>query len=59
MYLNETCLADMFSLGGKNYKENSTKFDRGEDCIQRHLYERFQLPGHTGFLQDTSVKTTW
>ena len=23
--------------------------------MQRHLYENFQLPGHTGFLQDTYV----
>ena len=38
-----------------NYKDNSTKFDRGENCIQRHLYEHFQRPGHTGFLQDTYV----
>ena len=38
-----------------NYKDNSRKFDRGEDCIQRHLYENFQLPGSTGFLQDTYV----
>ena len=24
----------------------------------RHLYEYFQLPGHTGFLQDTYVTLT-
>ena len=47
--------ADIFRLGGNNYKDNSTKFDRGEDCIQRRFYEHFQLPGHTGFLQDTFV----
>ena len=23
--------------------------------MQRHLYEHFELPGHTGFLQDTYV----
>ena len=23
--------------------------------MQRHLYKHFQLPGHTGFLQDTYV----
>ena len=38
-----------------NYKDNSRKFDRGEGCIQRRLYEYFQLAGHTGFLQDTCV----
>ena len=26
--------------------------------MQRHLYEHFQLPGHTGFLQDTYVTLT-
>ena len=31
------------------------KFDRGEDCMQTHLYKHFQLPGHTVFLQDTYV----
>ena len=29
--------------------------DRGEDCMQKHLWEHFQLLGHTGFLQDTYV----
>ena len=45
----------MFRLGWHNYKDNFRKFDRREDCMQRHLYEHFQLPGHTGFLQDTYV----
>ena len=43
----------MFRLRWSNYKYNSRKFDRGEDCMQRPLYEHFQLPGHTGFFQDT------
>ena len=34
---------------------NSSNFDRGEYCMQRHLYKHFQLLGHTGFLQDTYV----
>ena len=38
-----------------NYKDNSRKFDRREDCRERQLYEHFQLPGHTGFLQDIYV----
>ena len=38
-----------------NRKDHSRKFDRGEGCMQRHFYEHFQLPGHTGFLQDTYV----
>ena len=28
------------------------KFERGEQCMQRHLYEHFNLPGHSGFLND-------
>ena len=43
----------MFRSQWNNYKDNSRKFDGGEDCMQRHIYEHFQLPGHTGFLQDT------
>ena len=31
---------------------------RGEDFMQRHLHEHFQLPGHTCFLQDTYVTLT-
>ena len=38
-----------------NYTDNSRKFDRGENCMQRRLYEHFQLTGHTGFLQDNYV----
>ena len=38
-----------------DYKENSRKFYRGEDCMQRHFYKHFQLPRHTAFLQDTFV----
>ena len=48
-------IVDMFRLPWNNYKDNSRKFDRGENCIQRHLYELFQLPGHTRFLQETNV----
>ena len=45
----------MFRSQWNSYKNNSRKFDRGEDFMQRHLYQHFQLPGHTGFLQDTYV----
>ena len=38
----------MFRSRWDNYKDNSSKFDIGEDCMQRHLYEHFQL-------QDTYV----
>ena len=46
-YVGQT--VDIFRSRWNNYKDNSRKFDRGEGCMQRHLYEYFQLPGHTGF----------
>ena len=48
-------IVDIFRSRWNNYKHNSRKLERGEDCIQRHIYEHFQLPGNTGFLQDTYV----
>ena len=44
---------DMSRSRWNNYKDNSRKFDRGEDCMQRHRYEHFQPPCQTGFLQHT------
>ena len=38
-YVGQT--VDMFRSRWNNYKDNSRKFDRGEDCMQRHLYEHF------------------
>ena len=46
-YVGQT--VDMFRSRWNNYKDNSRKFDRGEDCMQRHLYKHFQLLGHTAF----------
>ena len=43
---------DEFRNRWNNYKDNATKFERGEHCMQRHLYEHFNLPGHSGFLND-------
>ena len=34
-YVGQTL--DMFRSGWNNYKDNSGKCDRGEDCMQRHL----------------------
>ena len=45
----------MFRSRRNNYEENSWKYHRGEDCMQRHLWEHFLLTGHTGLLQDTYV----
>ena len=55
-YVGQT--VDILRSRWNNYKDNSTKFDRGEDCMQRHLYKHFQLPGHTGFLQGLYVTLT-
>ena len=46
-YVGQT--GDMFRSGWSNYKDNSKKYDRGEECMQRHLYKHFRLPYHTGF----------
>ena len=46
---------DEFRHKWNNYKENARKFERGEQCMQRHLYEHFNLPDHSGFLNDVSV----
>ena len=48
---------DIFRSRWNNCKDNSKKLDR-EDCMQRHLYKHSQLPGHTGFLEDTYVALT-
>ena len=48
----------MFRSRWNNYKDNSRKFDKVEDCMQRNLYENFQLPGHTGFLHVTLIDNT-
>ena len=45
----------MFRSPWNKYEDNSRKFDRGDDCMQRHLYKHFQLPCHTIFWQDTYV----
>ena len=45
----------MFRSRWNNYKNNSRKFYRREDFMQRHFYELLQLSGHTGFLPNTYV----
>ena len=46
---------DEFRHRWNNHKDNARKFERGEHCMQRHLYEHFNVPGHSGFLNDVSV----
>ena len=48
-------MVDEFRHRSNNYKDNSRKFEKGEHCMQRHLYEQFNLPGRSGFLNDVSV----
>ena len=33
----------MFRSRWNNRKDNSMIFDRGEDCMQRHIYKHFQI----------------
>ena len=40
-YIGQT--VDMFRSRWNNYKDNSRKFDRGEDCMQRYLESAFFL----------------
>ena len=46
---------DEFRHRGNNYNDNTRSFERGEQCMQRHLNEHFNTPGHSGFLNDVSV----
>ena len=46
---------DEFRHRWNNYKDNARKFERGEHCMQRHLYEHFNLPDQSLFLNDVSV----
>ena len=48
-------MIDIFKHIWNSYKDNARNFEKGEHCIQRHLYEPLNLPGHSGFLNDVSV----
>ena len=52
-------LVDIFRNRWNNYKDNVRKFNRGENCMERHLYEHFMLPGHSSFLHNMSIKHTY
>ena len=41
-----------------NYKDNARKYERSQYCMQKHLYEHFDLPGHTNLLEDVTVTFT-
>lgn len=52
-YAGET--TEIFSKSWNNCKNNVRKFLRRKICMQQHLFERFQSPGQTGFIDDVSV----
>ena len=52
-YVGQT--VGLFRSQRYNYKDSSTKFDREEDCMQRHLYKHFQLPVHAVFFQGSML----
>ena len=52
-YVGET--TEIFYKRWDNYKNNTRKFLRGESCMQQHLFEHFQGPGHTCFIEDLCI----
>ena len=49
---------DHFCSRWNNYKSKSSSFDRGEQCMQKHLYKHFQNERHSGFRDDVPVILT-
>ena len=52
-YLGQT--VDEFRFRWNNYKSNCRKHQRGETCLQQHLYEHFCNGSHNFFISDVSV----
>ena len=52
-YVGET--NKIFRKRWNNYKDNAGKYLRGDSCMQQHLFEHFQNPGHTSFIEDVSI----
>ena len=46
---------DQFRSRWNNYKSKNRSFDRGEQCMQEHLYKHFESERHSGFREDVSV----
>ena len=46
---------DEFRFRWNNYKSNRRKHQRGETCMQQHLYELFRSSNHNCFISDVSV----
>ena len=51
-YVRQT--VDTFRSHCNNYKDNARKYGRGQHYTQKHLYEHFDLPGQTSFLEDVT-----
>ena len=52
-YIRQT--VDTLRSCWNNYKDNARKYERGQHCMQKHLYKHFDLPGHSNFLEDVTV----
>ena len=52
-YVGQT--VDEFHFRWNNYKSNCRKHQRGETCMQQHLYEHFCSSNHNCFISDVSV----
>ena len=46
---------DEFRFRWNNYTSNCRKYQRGEACMQQHLYEHFCSNNHNCFISDISV----
>ena len=46
---------DKFRFRWSNCKSNCRKYQRGETCMQQHLYEHFCSSNHNCFISDVSV----
>ena len=49
-YMGQT--VDKFSFRWNNYKSNCRKYQRGETCMQQHLYKYFCSGNHNFFISD-------
>ena len=43
-------MGDEFRHRWNNYKANEREFERGEHCMERNMYEHFNLLGHSGLM---------
>ena len=46
---------DEFGFRWNNYKSNCRKYQRGETCMQQHLYKYFCSGNHNFFISDVYV----